>query len=97
MSKRKHENVPKEHLSSLSATIDELTVVLNESPRCIPSDDGIYIEWDYTTIDGNQVTIYGYQQFRSTSVCMPWYVKEDWQSSANREIRSLLTRKFGYN
>ncbi len=73
MTKRKNQTVP--GYSWLNGTIDDLIEVLGE-PRCIPPDDGLdgtRIEWDYQTINGKYVTIYGYQQFSSTSFNMPFF------------------------
>ena len=60
--------------SNLNGTIDELIEVLGE-PRRMPSDDldGTRIEWDYHPINGNYVTIYGYQQGMTTSDYMPFF------------------------
>ena len=85
--------------SWLNGTIDDLIEVLKE-PRYIQSDDldGTRIEWNYQTIDGNLVTIYGYQQCSLTSVNMPFFEEgnDDLGSHLDsfREINKKLHKAF---
>ena len=96
MANRNNEKVPS--YSLIKGSLAELIAVLGE-PRCIPSDDDrTRIEWDYLTkIDGNVVTIYGYQEYLSTPVYMQWHVDGVYTlngSSATREITELLNTEF---
>ena len=83
--------------SWLNGTIDDLIEVLLE-PRYIQSDDldGTRIEWNYQTIDGNLVTIYGYQQCSLTSVNMPFFEEgnDTLDSDSIYEIDKLLRTTF---
>ena len=84
----------KSRYSNLKGTIDKLIEVLGE-PRRIQYDlDRTRLEWNYQTIDGNLVTIYGFQQGSSTSISMSFFEEgcDRLNTKSYNEINELLQR-----